>query len=176
MFTGTLGYEVFVCDPIPMDVPGRLRSGECTAVTAPDDRFTPEDHELNIVEIGHADTGDSAVLHVPDPGLVVAGDAVRLVSETRQYLDNADHQLTALYARTGDVAKDAVMRWFHPLLTEGHELSQAVGLHETEPELARSRKRRNGVPHAVDGNFCGHSDRSGMEVIYDRRPYEGEAD
>jgi glyoxylase-like metal-dependent hydrolase (beta-lactamase superfamily II) len=47
-----------------------------TAVTVPDNRFTLEGHELVIVEVGHTDSDDTTVLHVPDLGLVVAGDVI----------------------------------------------------------------------------------------------------
>ena len=47
-----------------------------TAVTVPDNRFTLEGHGLVIVEVGHTDSDDTSVLHVPDLGLVVAGDAI----------------------------------------------------------------------------------------------------
>src|SRR5262245_31090984 len=47
-----------------------------TAVTVPGNRFTIEGHELLIVEVGHSDTDDTSVLHVPDLGLVVAGDVI----------------------------------------------------------------------------------------------------
>ena len=47
-----------------------------TAVTVPHDRFTLEGHELVIVEVGHSDTDDTTVLHVPDRDLVVAGDVI----------------------------------------------------------------------------------------------------
>jgi glyoxylase-like metal-dependent hydrolase (beta-lactamase superfamily II) len=47
-----------------------------TAVPVPDDRFTLEGHDLVIVEVGHTDSDDTSVLHVPDLGLVVAGDAI----------------------------------------------------------------------------------------------------
>jgi glyoxylase-like metal-dependent hydrolase (beta-lactamase superfamily II) len=47
-----------------------------TAVTAPDSGFTLEGHDLVIVEVGHSDTDDTTVLHVPDLGLVVAGDVI----------------------------------------------------------------------------------------------------
>jgi glyoxylase-like metal-dependent hydrolase (beta-lactamase superfamily II) len=47
-----------------------------TAVTVPDNRFTLEGHELVIVEVGHTDSDDTTVLHVPDLDLVVAGDAI----------------------------------------------------------------------------------------------------
>jgi glyoxylase-like metal-dependent hydrolase (beta-lactamase superfamily II) len=47
-----------------------------TAVTVPDNRFKLEGHDLVIVEVGHTDTDDTSVLHVPDLGLVVAGDVI----------------------------------------------------------------------------------------------------
>ncbi len=47
-----------------------------TAVTVPDNRFTLEGHDLVIVEVGHTDSDDTSVLHVPDLGLVVAGDSI----------------------------------------------------------------------------------------------------
>jgi len=47
-----------------------------TAVTVPRNRFTLEGHDLVIVEVGHGDTEDNSVLHIPDLGLVVAGDVI----------------------------------------------------------------------------------------------------
>lgn len=38
--------------------------------------LTLEGHELVVVEVGHTDTDDTTVLHVPSIGLVVGGDAV----------------------------------------------------------------------------------------------------
>jgi glyoxylase-like metal-dependent hydrolase (beta-lactamase superfamily II) len=47
-----------------------------TAVTVPDNRFTLEGHDLVMVEVGHTDSDDTSVLHVPDLELVVAGDSI----------------------------------------------------------------------------------------------------
>jgi glyoxylase-like metal-dependent hydrolase (beta-lactamase superfamily II) len=47
-----------------------------TAVTVPENRLTLEGHDLVIVEVGHADTYDNSVLHVPGLELVVAGDVI----------------------------------------------------------------------------------------------------
>jgi glyoxylase-like metal-dependent hydrolase (beta-lactamase superfamily II) len=55
-----------------------------TAVTVPGNRFTLEGHDLVIVEVGHSDTDDTSVLHVPDLGLVVAGDV--MYNGVHQYL------------------------------------------------------------------------------------------
>ncbi|MFI9560965.1 MBL fold metallo-hydrolase [Nonomuraea endophytica] len=62
----------FVWDKV---YPGIPRS-PVTAVTVPDNRFTLEGRDLVIVEVGHADTEASSVLHVPDLGLIVAGDVI----------------------------------------------------------------------------------------------------
>ncbi len=47
-----------------------------TAVTVPGDHLTLEGHDLALVDVGHTDTDDTSVLHVPDLGLVVAGDVI----------------------------------------------------------------------------------------------------
>jgi glyoxylase-like metal-dependent hydrolase (beta-lactamase superfamily II) len=46
------------------------------AVTVADNRFTLEGRDLVIVEVGHTDSEDTTVLHVPDLELVVAGDVI----------------------------------------------------------------------------------------------------
>jgi glyoxylase-like metal-dependent hydrolase (beta-lactamase superfamily II) len=56
--------------------PGLLPEITVTAVSVPGNRFTLEGHDVVIVAVGHTDTDESAVLHLPDLGLVVAGDAV----------------------------------------------------------------------------------------------------
>ena len=53
-----------------------IPSSPVTAVTVPDNQFTLEGHDLVIVEVGHSDTDDTIVLHVPDLDLVVAGDVI----------------------------------------------------------------------------------------------------
>jgi len=53
-----------------------LAPADVTAVTVPDNRFTLEGHDLVIVEVGDTDSADTTVLHVPDLGLVVAGDVI----------------------------------------------------------------------------------------------------
>ena len=55
---------------------GLIPPSPVTAVTVPGNRFTMEGHDLVIVEVGHTDSDDASVLHAPDLGLVVAGDAI----------------------------------------------------------------------------------------------------
>jgi glyoxylase-like metal-dependent hydrolase (beta-lactamase superfamily II) len=60
--------------------------------------FELEGHQLIAADVGHTDTDDTTVLHVPDLGLVVAGDAayngvhqyLADIGETRQYIRNFD--------------------------------------------------------------------------------------
>ena len=71
--------------------PGQIPPSPVTAVTVPDNRFTLEGHDLVIIEVGHSDTDESTVLHVPDLGLVVAGDVI--YNGVHQYLDDVDDLL-----------------------------------------------------------------------------------
>jgi glyoxylase-like metal-dependent hydrolase (beta-lactamase superfamily II) len=56
--------------------PGLIPSSPVTAVTVPGDRLILEGHDLMMVDVGHGDADDNSVLHVPDLGLVVAGDVI----------------------------------------------------------------------------------------------------
>lgn len=56
--------------------PGMIPPSPVTAVTVPANRLTLEGHDLVMVEVGHTDSTDTSVLHIPDLGLVVAGDAI----------------------------------------------------------------------------------------------------
>ena len=54
--------------------PGLIGDTPVLAEPVTRDGFELEDHKLTPIEVGHSDTDDSTVLHVPDLGLVVAGD------------------------------------------------------------------------------------------------------
>ncbi|MEV5957142.1 MBL fold metallo-hydrolase [Streptomyces sp. NPDC051987] len=64
--------------------PGQIPDAPVTAVTVPGNRLSLEGHDLVIVEVGHSDTDETSVLHVPDLELVVAGDVVH--NGVHQYL------------------------------------------------------------------------------------------
>jgi hypothetical protein len=55
---------------------GLIPDTPVTAVPVPDNRFALEGHELVIVDVGSTDSADTSVLHVPDLGLVIAGDVI----------------------------------------------------------------------------------------------------
>jgi glyoxylase-like metal-dependent hydrolase (beta-lactamase superfamily II) len=67
--------------------PGQIPASPVLAQTVPDNRFSLEGHELVIVEVGHSDTDETSVLHVPDLALVVAGDVV--YNGVHQYLSES---------------------------------------------------------------------------------------
>jgi len=69
--------------------PNQIPASPVTATAVPDNRLTLEGHDLHIVEVGHSDTDDTSVVHVPDLHLVVAGDVI--YNGVHQYLaESAD--------------------------------------------------------------------------------------
>ena len=64
--------------------PDQIPTASVVATTPPGNTFELEGNELHIVEVGHTDTDNTTVLHVPSIGLVVAGDAV--YNGVHQYL------------------------------------------------------------------------------------------
>ena len=69
---GNLAARLMLWDKLFQDIP----PAAVTAVTVPGNRFAVEGHDLVMVEVGNTDTTDTTVLHVPDLGLVVAGDVI----------------------------------------------------------------------------------------------------
>ncbi len=57
-------------------LPGQIPDAPVTATVPDGNRLDLEGHELLIVEVGHSDTDETSVLHVPDLDLVVAGDVI----------------------------------------------------------------------------------------------------
>jgi len=64
--------------------PGQIPAASVVATTPLNNAFDLEGNELRIIEVGHTDTDNTTVLHVPSIGLVVAGDAV--YNGVHQYL------------------------------------------------------------------------------------------
>jgi len=58
------------------DFPGLIPPSPVVYQPMPANGLMLEGHQLDAVEVGHTDTDDTTVLHVPSIGLVVAGDAV----------------------------------------------------------------------------------------------------
>jgi glyoxylase-like metal-dependent hydrolase (beta-lactamase superfamily II) len=58
------------------DFPGLIPQSPILAERVPAEGFLLEGNVIQAIEVGHTDTDNSTVLHVPSIGLVVAGDAV----------------------------------------------------------------------------------------------------
>lgn len=81
--------------------PGQIPTEPVVAHAPESGRFTLEGHDLVIVEVGHSDTDDTSVLHVPSIDLVVAGDVI--YNNVHQYLREA--------------AGDGITRWLSAIDT-----------------------------------------------------------
>lgn len=58
------------------DFPGLIPPSPVVHKEMPKEGLTLEGHQIVAIDVGHTDTNDSTVLHVPSIDLVVAGDAV----------------------------------------------------------------------------------------------------
>ncbi|MCW2660886.1 MAG: fold metallo-hydrolase [Mycobacterium sp.] len=72
-----------------VDFPGQIPPSPVVYQRVPDDGFELEGQRLHAIEVGHTDTDDTTVLHVPSIGLVVAGDVV--YNGVHQYLLESAH-------------------------------------------------------------------------------------
>jgi glyoxylase-like metal-dependent hydrolase (beta-lactamase superfamily II) len=72
-----------------VDFPGQIPPSPVVYQPVPADGITLEGHLLQPIEVGHTDTDDTTVLHVPSIGLVVAGDVA--YNGVHQYLLETEH-------------------------------------------------------------------------------------
>src|ERR1700754_1015691 len=72
-----------------VDFPGQIPPSPVVYQPISVDGIKLEGHQLLAVEVGHTDTDDTTVLHVPSIGLVVAGDVV--YNGVHQYLLESAH-------------------------------------------------------------------------------------
>jgi glyoxylase-like metal-dependent hydrolase (beta-lactamase superfamily II) len=72
-----------------IDFPGLIPPSPVVYQSMPIDGIKLEGHQLLAVEVGHTDTDDTTVLHVPSIGLVVAGDVA--YNGVHQYLLESSH-------------------------------------------------------------------------------------
>ena len=72
-----------------VDFPGQIPPSPVVYQPIPVDGIKLESHQLLAVEVGHTDTDDTTVLHVPSIGLVVAGDVA--YNGVHQYLLESSH-------------------------------------------------------------------------------------
>jgi glyoxylase-like metal-dependent hydrolase (beta-lactamase superfamily II) len=72
-------------------LPGQIPERLVVAEPLTGDGLDLEGHDLAVLELGHTDTDDTTCLHVPDIGLVIAGDAV--YNDVHLYLAESDPEL-----------------------------------------------------------------------------------
>src|SRR5271169_896974 len=71
-------------------LPGKIAGRIVLADPLPGHDFDLEGHQLVAVEIGHTDMDQTSCLHVPEIGLVVAGDAA--YNDVHLHLSESDHK------------------------------------------------------------------------------------
>jgi len=96
-----------------------------------EDTIDLEGHELVVVELGHTDTDQTSALHVPDIGLVVAGDAA--YNDVHLYLAESDPE-----KRRSWIAALDTIESLHPRsVIAGH---QRAGRHDG-PEIIEETRQ-----------------------------------
>lgn len=95
--------------------PGQIPPTPVTAVTPEGNRFALEGHELIIVDVGHSDTDDTSVLHVPDLSLVLAGDVI--YNGVHQYLVESANGGRNAWRKAIDIVEALDPRW----IVTGHK-------------------------------------------------------
>jgi glyoxylase-like metal-dependent hydrolase (beta-lactamase superfamily II) len=81
--------------------PGLIQRNVTVAEPLSDLHIELEGNELIVVEVGHTDTDDTTVLHVPSLGLVVAGDVA--YNDVHLYFAESDHDKRLEWIRALDV-------------------------------------------------------------------------
>ncbi|MGV9991576.1 hypothetical protein [Streptomyces sp. NPDC003374] len=130
--------------------PGLIPDTPVTAVTVPGDRFTLEGHDLVMVEAGHSDTDDTSVLHVPDLGLVVAGDVI--YNGVHQYLVEAGDGGLDAWRRAIAVVEDLAPR----RIVAGHKNK------ELDDDAGRTLAETRQYLDAAEGLLPRHDDALGF--------------
>jgi len=95
--------------------PGQIPVTDVIAEPVVDGRLDLEGHALNVVEVGHSDTDETSVLHVPSIDLVVAGDVI--YNGVHQFLREAQGDGIAAWHR----AIDAVESLHPSRIVTGHK-------------------------------------------------------
>ena len=90
-----------------------------------------EGHDLVVVELGHTDTDQTSCLHVPEIGLVVAGDAA--YNDVHLYLAESDPQRR----RDWIAALDAIESLHPQSVIAGH---QRAGRHDGAEIIEETRR------------------------------------
>jgi glyoxylase-like metal-dependent hydrolase (beta-lactamase superfamily II) len=98
-------------------LPGQIPESPVTAVAAEHlgNRLPLEGHELIVIDVGHSDTDDTSVLHVPELELAVAGDVV--YNGVHQFLVESGHGGRDAWRAAIDTLEATGARW----IVAGHK-------------------------------------------------------
>jgi glyoxylase-like metal-dependent hydrolase (beta-lactamase superfamily II) len=98
--------------------PGQIPQGVAVAEPLEGSSFELEGNELISLEVGHTDTDNTTVLHVPAIGLVVAGDVA--YNDVHLYLAESDRQKRQEWIRALDTIES-----LHPeVVVAGHKRAE----------------------------------------------------
>jgi len=98
--------------------PGQIPQGVAVAEPLEGSSFELEGNELIAVEVGHSDTDNTTVLHVPAINLVVAGDVA--YNDVHLYLAESDRQKRQEWIRALDTIES-----LHPdVVVAGHKRAE----------------------------------------------------
>ena len=120
---------------------GRLPQDLVFAEPLEDHTIELEGRELVAVELGHTDTNQTTCLHVPDVGLVVAGDAA--YNDVHLYLAESDPQ----GRREWIAALDKVESLHPQTVIAGH---QRVGRHDGPEIIEETRQYIRDFDHIAE--------------------------
>lgn len=109
---GNLAIREFFWDAL---FPGQIPATEVVATALTDNTISLEGNSLTVIEVGHTDTDDTSVLHVPSLALVVAGDVI--YNGVHQFLREAQGDGINAWLR----AVDTVESLRPELIVAGHK-------------------------------------------------------
>ncbi|OIJ26385.1 MBL fold metallo-hydrolase [Nocardioides luteus] len=95
--------------------PGQIPATDVVAAEVTGNTIDLEGHSLTVIEVGHTDTDETSVLHVPDLDLVVAGDVI--YNGVHQFLREAQGDGINAWLRAIDTVES-----LHPrVIVAGHK-------------------------------------------------------
>ncbi|MGA5200672.1 MBL fold metallo-hydrolase [Streptomyces variegatus] len=90
-------------------LPGQVPDTQVLATAPRDNTFEIEGHTFRAIEVGHSDTDDTTVLHVPSIGLVVAGDVI--YNGVHQFLTESAGDGIRSWLSAIDTVENLAPRW-----------------------------------------------------------------
>ena len=141
--------------------PGQLPVGELDPTVVDDRGFDLEGTSLMPVEVGHTDTDATTMLHVPETGLLVAGDVV--YNGVHLYLTESggvggiDQWLAGL-----DIAET-----LHPVtVVAGHKVP---GANDSPSQIQATRQYLTDARRLLDSSTCAEEFYEGMLGLHGER-------